>query len=89
MPQAFRLHANYPNPFNPETTIRFDLKERARVRLQVFNALGQVIETLVDEDLASGSYRSVFDAQGFPSGTYFYRITAGSFSETRPMILLK
>ena len=59
------------------------------MRLQVFNALGQVVETLVDEEMATGSYRSVFDARGLPSGTYFYRITAGSFSETRPMILLK
>ena len=89
MPAAFRLHGNYPNPFNPETTIRFDLKERARVRLQVFNVLGQTVATLVDEEMATGTYRAVFDAKGLPSGSYFYRLEAGPFSETRLMVLLK
>jgi hypothetical protein len=89
IPQVFRLHANYPNPFNPETTIRFDVKERARVRLQVFNLLGQAVETLVDEVLAPGTYQAVFDARGLPTGSYFYRLEAGGFSETKPMVLLK
>jgi len=89
VPQTFHLHGNYPNPFNPETTIRFDVKERARVRIQVFNVLGQAVATLVDEEMAAGVYRSVFDARGLPSGTYFYRLEAGAFSETRLMVLLK
>ena len=89
VPEAFRLHSNYPNPFNPETTIRFDVKERARVRLQVFNVLGQVVATLVDEERATGTYRAVFEARGLPSGSYFYRLEAGAFSETRLMVLLK
>ena len=89
VPEAFHLYGNYPNPFNPETTIRFDVKERVRVRLQVFNVLGQTVATLVDEEMATGTYRAVFDARGVPSGSYFYRLEAGAFSETRPMVLLK
>ena len=89
VPEAFRLHSNYPNPFTPETTIRFDVKERARVRLQIVNVLGQVVATLVDEERATGTYRAVFEARGLPSGSYFYRLEAGAFSETRLMVLLK
>ncbi len=89
VPDAFRLYDNYPNPFNPQTTIRFDMPQRARVRLTVFDVLGRVVTTLVDEPLAPGSHRAVFEAGTLPSGVYFYRLEAGAFSETRPMILLK
>ena len=89
VPTAFALHANYPNPFNPETTIRFDVAEAAQVRLAIFDALGRMVATLVDEELAPGSHQALFDGENLPSGTYFYRLEAGAFSQTKPMVLLK
>jgi len=89
VPRAFRLDANYPNPFNPETVIRFEVPEHRHTRLDVFDVLGRLLETLVDDDMAAGTYRAVFEAGGLPSGVYFYRLTAGAFTETRPMILMK
>lgn len=89
IPGAFRLHANYPNPFNPETTIRFEVKETSAVHLRVFNALGQAVRQLVDETLAPGVYRVVFDAHNLPSGLYLYQLEAGSFRKTQRMVLLK
>lgn len=73
VPQGFRLHAAYPNPFNPETVIPFDVPQGTHVRLEVFNVLGQVVATLVDEERAAGSYRAVFDPAGLPSGPYLAR----------------
>lgn len=89
LPNAFALHPNYPNPFNPETTIQFEVKERTHVRLTVFNVLGQQVAVLVNEELATGSYRRAFSAQNVPSGSYFYRMEAGDFVATRPMVLVK
>lgn len=89
MPSSFALHGNYPNPFNPETVIRFDVSARAHVRVDVLNPLGQLVERLVDEPHAPGAYSAVFEALDLPSGTYFYRMTAGGFTETRPMVVLR
>ncbi len=90
-----RLEQNYPNPFNPQTTIAFSIKERARVRVDVFDVSGARVRTLLDETRAAGSYADLrwdgtSDArQAVASGVYFYRLRAGSFSETRKMVLLK
>ncbi len=89
VPGEFALYQNYPNPFNPTTTIRFDLKESGRVRLTVYNALGQKIATLVDKKMQAGHKGVVWDAQDMPTGIYFYRLEAGSYTETKRMILLK
>lgn len=89
LPDAFVLYDNYPNPFNPETEIRFDVPHRARLRLEVVDVLGRVVTTLVDQEMPPGRHHAVFEARGLPSGVYFYRITAGVFRETRSMILLK
>ena len=89
VPAAFRLHANYPNPFNPETTIPFDVPARTHVRLTVFNTLGQRVATLVDEPLAAGRYRAAFGAADLPSGLYLYRLEAGAHRATKTMVLLK
>ena len=89
------LEQNYPNPFNPQTTIAFSLKERARVRVDVFNVAGQLVKTLLDETRPAGSHQDVRwdgrDAGNRPvaSGVYFYRLSAGDFLETRKMVLLK
>jgi len=89
------LQQNYPNPFNPQTTIAFSLKERGRVRIAVFNVAGQLVKTLLDESRAAGSYTDVrWDGtsgvnQPVASGVYWYRLVAGSFSQSRKMVLLK
>jgi hypothetical protein len=90
-----RLEQNYPNPFNPQTTIAFSIKQRARVRIDVYNVAGQRVRSLLDETRAAGSYTDVrwdgTDAAGSPvaSGVYFYRLAAADFSQTRKMVLLK
>ena len=89
IPKAFALFQNYPNPFNPATEISFALPENAYVTLKVFNALGQKVVTLVDVKREVGSYRVTWDATGFPSGVYFYRLVTEGFIETRKMMLMK
>jgi hypothetical protein len=89
MPTRYALHQNYPNPFNPVTEIRFDLPEAVHVQLRVFNTLGQVVATLVSEPRAAGSYRIEWDGSQMASGLYIYQLTAGSFTGTRKMILLR
>lgn len=89
IPTEYTLAQNFPNPFNPATEIQFALPVTSAVSLVVFNSLGQEITTLVDETLSAGVYRSTFDASALPSGLYFYRLDAGSFTEIRKMMLLK
>jgi hypothetical protein len=89
IPNQFSLHQNYPNPFNPTTSIRFDLKTNTHVTLIIYNALGQEITKLVDIEMTAGFKGVVWDASNMTSGTYFYTIKAGDFSETKKMILLK
>ena len=91
---ATALRCNYPNPFNPETTISYDLKDPTSVRLNVYNTKGQLVRSLVNTDQAAGSYRVVFngrDDKGSPlaSGIYLYRFTAGRYNSIRKMILMK
>lgn len=89
VPARFVLHSNYPNPFNPTTTIRFDLDAPGFTTLAVYNLLGQRVATLVAEPLPVGSYARVFDASGLPSGPYVYRLTSGSFSQQKMLMLIK
>jgi subtilisin-like proprotein convertase family protein len=89
LPERFAILQNYPNPFNPTTTIKFTVPEEVEVNLSVFNMLGQLVTTLVNERKMPGSYSATFDASRYSSGTYFYRIMAGSFVQTRRMLLLK
>lgn len=72
---SFRLHRNYPNPFNPTTTIEFTLKRAARVELEVFNALGERVTTLLEGERAAGLHRAAFDGSNLASGVYFYRLS--------------
>lgn len=85
----YRLYSNYPNPFNPSTTITFDLKEAGHVSLIVYDLMGREVAVLHNEKLAAGRHRQVFDATGLPSGLYVYRLTTDSFSDMKKMILLK
>jgi photosystem II stability/assembly factor-like uncharacterized protein len=86
---GFSLSQNYPNPFNPTTTIRFSIPKRSFVTLSVYNILGQLVKTLVNEEKSPGSYEASFDGTSLPSGTYFYRLNAGNDVQTKKMILLK
>ena len=86
---AFTLEQNYPNPFNPSTTIGYNLKEKTNVKLVLMNAIGEEIDILVNEEQETGPHNINFNASTLPSGIYFYRLQAGSFLETRKMILLK
>ena len=94
-PREFALHQNFPNPFNPDTTIKYDLAESADVTLQIYNVLGQVVRTLVaSEAQNAGRYQirwSGMDDRGVSvsSGIYFYRISAGEFQNVRKLMLLK
>lgn len=87
--EGFRLEQNYPNPFNPSTTIRYGLPTRAHVTLSVFNTLGQQVAILVNESQEMGYHELKFDASGLASGVYFYRIQAGSFVQTKKLLLLR
>lgn len=89
VPVGFLLSQNYPNPFNPSTTLQFSLAQSGRVVLEVFNVLGQPVVTLVDESLTPGTYRYTFDASALSSGVYLYRLTAGEFTQTKKMVLMK
>ena len=88
-PEAFKLDQNFPNPFNPSTTIHYSLGGAGRVTLKIYNALGQEVATVVDQNQAAGEHQARFDASGLASGLYIYKITAGSWSESRKMLLVK
>ena len=88
-PNNYSLSQNYPNPFNPSTTINFAIPNSEFVTLKVYNILGSEVATLVNENLASGSYRFNFDAQNLASGVYLYELNAGNFREIKKMNLLK
>jgi hypothetical protein len=89
IPEKFSLEQNYPNPFNPQTKIKFALPKEGFVKLSVFDISGREVMNLVNEKLSAGSYEADFNASAFASGTYFYKIEAGNFVETKKMILVK
>lgn len=88
-PVNYRLYQNYPNPFNPGTIIQYDLPASSHVTLQIYNILGQKIETLVDETQPSGIKSITFDGNNLSGGIYIYKLTAGSFSAIRKMLFIK
>jgi hypothetical protein len=89
IPETYALGQNYPNPFNPSTTIAFDMPRAGKATIIVYDILGREVATLLDQDVQAGSYRLRFNATGMPSGVYFYRMTAGGFSETRKIVLMR
>ncbi|MFC1556044.1 T9SS type A sorting domain-containing protein [candidate division KSB1 bacterium] len=84
-----KLHKNYPNPFNPVTTIRAYLPQPADVTLKVYNILGQEVATLIDNERRFGEVTAQWDASGMASGIYLYRLTAGKKVKTGRMLLMK
>ena len=89
VPTRMALAQNYPNPFNPSTTIRYALSAAAEVRLGVFDMLGREVSVLVSDRREAGVHEVTFDASGLPSGVYLYRLTAGEFTQTRRLVLVR
>ena len=95
LPDEYALKANYPNPFNPSTTIRYQLPAAGRVSLIIYDLTGKQVRTLVDEASSAGYYRAVWDGRdakgaGVATGVYFYRITVdNAFTQTKKMVLMK
>ena len=89
VPTEFLLQQNFPNPFNPITTIRFSISSEEATMLKVYDVLGREVQTLVNEPLKAGNYSVRFDASRFSSGVYFYRLQTGNFVETKKMLLTK
>ena len=89
LPNSFVLEQNYPNPFNPTTVLEFALPRESKVKLEVFNVLGERVATLVDRTLPAGRYEERFAPSGLASGVYLYRVTAGGFVETKKLLFLR
>jgi hypothetical protein len=95
IPNEYKLYTNYPNPFNPTTKIKFDLPLDSRLRgndnvtIIIYDILGREVATLVNEKLPPGTYEVEFNASDYPSGVYFYKLTAGDFNETKKSVLLR
>ena len=87
--KEYLLQQNYPNPFNPVTNIKFDIPESRYSVLKIFNVVGEEVASLINGRLNAGSYEVTFDGSNLPSGVYFYRLTAGEFSEEKKMVLIK
>jgi Tol biopolymer transport system component len=89
LPRTYSLYQNYPNPFNPTTTIKYQIPDLSFVTIKVYDVLGNEVATLVNKEKPTGSYEVEFNATALPSGVYFYRLQAGSFVETKKMVLMK
>lgn len=89
VPSRFELRQNYPNPFNPKTIINYELPITNYVTLVIYDVLGKELASLVNKKQSAGNYEISWDASDYPSGVYFYKLTAGDFTETKKMILMK
>jgi hypothetical protein len=89
MPQTVTLHTCYPNPFNPATTIRFDLPQATRAVVSVYDVTGRLVNALTDDLFTAGEHAVRFDGSGLSSGIYFARLQAGNFAQSTKLILLK
>jgi uncharacterized delta-60 repeat protein len=86
---SFVLNQNYPNPFNPSTTISYSLPVQSEVEIKIYDALGKEVAALVNEIKSAGNYSVRWNASSLSSGVYFYRISAGSYTQTKQMLLMK
>jgi photosystem II stability/assembly factor-like uncharacterized protein len=89
IPKDFKLYQNYPNPFNPATTIEFSITQREKLIIEIYDLLGQRVRVLLDEEMEKGQYKINFNANGLPSGIYFYNINNGRSSITKKMVIVR
>jgi hypothetical protein len=89
VPTVYTLSANYPNPFNPSTTINFSIPEQSNVKVIIYDALGNQVDVIADENKSAGSYSVKWNAGNYSSGIYFYKLEAGNFVQVRKMVLMK
>jgi hypothetical protein len=89
IPTIFELVQNYPNPFNPTTKIKYRLPASSEVTLKIYNVLGNEVITLLNDEKEAGTYEFIFNAGDYSSGVYIYSLQAGSFVETKKMVLMK
>lgn len=89
VPLNYKLNQNYPNPFNPSTKIRFDIPKSGNVNITVYDMLGREVTTLVNQQLSPGTYETDWDASGYSSGIYYYKIQSDDFVDTKKMVLIK
>ncbi|MGH2575323.1 MAG: T9SS type A sorting domain-containing protein, partial [Ignavibacteria bacterium] len=89
IPKEFKLFDNYPNPFNPATTIKFDIPHALNVNLTVYDAIGRIVDVLLNRRLSAGSYEIPWNASMFASSIYYLRLEAGNFFSSKKMVLLK
>jgi len=88
-PEKYSLSQNYPNPFNPNTQIDFSIPKNSLVTIKVYDVLGKEVAVLVNKDFTIGSYTVDFNASSLTSGVYFYQLTAGEFTDTKKLVLVK
>lgn len=89
LPAQYKLHNNYPNPFNPFTNIEFDIPTKSNVSIIVYDILGKIVEEIVKQELNAGSYYVTFDGSKYSSGIYFYKLETDDFAKTKKMVLVK
>ncbi len=89
VPDQYELSQNYPNPFNPSTTIRFSLPKLTQLRINLYNMLGELVETIAEGTYEAGYHKATLNAQNLPSGAYIYRIESNEFVQVKKMILIK
>lgn len=89
VPSQYELSQNYPNPFNPSTTIRFSLPKQTQLKLNIYNMLGELVETIAEGMYESGYHKVTFNASTLPSGTYIYRMESSEFVQVKKMVLIK
>ena len=89
VPTKYFLSNNFPNPFNPSTTLKYSIPKESAVIIKVYDILGKEIETLVNEEKPIGTYEVTWNAENLSSGVYFYCLQAGDFVQTKKLILLK
>ena len=89
VPNEYLLYQNFPNPFNPTTTIKYSIPKLSFVTIKIYDVLGSEVATLLNEERPAGTYELNWNANNISSGVYFYTLQAGDFVETKKMILLK
>jgi hypothetical protein len=88
-PTVYMLYDNYPNPFNPSTTLKYSLSETSFTSIKIYDGIGNEVAVIVNEMKTAGMHQAIFTADGLSSGVYYYTLQAGSFNETKKMILMK